>query len=100
MPLLTELSLWELDFCYKHVAPNGASVRPFKQCLTSSGETEAIQLCRNFGELGTAQNRLLLPEVLLQLAVADNGNVRFGGRLVDLPIANKYDQRFDQILRW
>jgi hypothetical protein len=25
MPLLTELGGWETDFCYKHVAPNGAS---------------------------------------------------------------------------
>ena len=24
MPLLTELGGWEMDFCYKHVAPNGA----------------------------------------------------------------------------
>jgi len=24
MPLLTELGGWETDFCYKHVAPNGA----------------------------------------------------------------------------
>ena len=25
MPLLTELGGWEMDFCYEHVAPNGAS---------------------------------------------------------------------------
>ena len=24
MPLLTELGDWETDFCFKHVAPNGA----------------------------------------------------------------------------
>ena len=24
MPLLTELGGWEMDFCYKHVAPRGA----------------------------------------------------------------------------
>jgi hypothetical protein len=24
VPLLTELGGWEMDFCYKHVAPNGA----------------------------------------------------------------------------
>jgi hypothetical protein len=24
MPLLTELGGWEMDFCYKHIAPNGA----------------------------------------------------------------------------
>jgi hypothetical protein len=26
MPLLTELGLWEMGPCYKHVAPNGAFV--------------------------------------------------------------------------
>jgi hypothetical protein len=25
VPLLTELGDWEMDFCYKHGAPNGAS---------------------------------------------------------------------------
>jgi hypothetical protein len=32
MPLLTELGEWEMDFCYKQVAPNGALIsRPL--CL-------------------------------------------------------------------
>jgi len=39
MPLPTELGGWEMDFCYKHVAPNGAfnpSAPAFQQSQTGS----------------------------------------------------------------
>jgi hypothetical protein len=36
MPLLTELGGWEMDFCYKHVAPNGA---PAQQRRQANGES-------------------------------------------------------------
>ena len=40
MPLLTELGGWETDFCYKHVAPNGAPAfqrRLFNKAKPSDG---------------------------------------------------------------
>jgi len=46
MPILTEPGGWDMDFCYKHVAPNGA---PAVQCWLFSRAAKIL------GSLGILQ---------------------------------------------
>jgi hypothetical protein len=44
MPLLTELGGWEMDFCYRHVAPNSA---PALQRRLFSGARKRLSSARS-----------------------------------------------------